>query len=67
MPATASDIEALILRTDALGTPVRLESVRGQQKWEASPASRHQKALQRIERSIRPAPETSACGCQCTV
>lgn len=61
---TALDIEQLILQTDASGAPVRLEYVRGRQKWEASPASRHQKALQRIERSIRPLPGTSeGCGC----
>lgn len=33
-------------------------------KWEASPTSRHQKALQRIERSLRPIPGHSG-GCAC--
>jgi Uma2 family endonuclease len=57
------DIEQLILQTDASGAPVRLEYVRGHPSWEASPASRHQKAAQRIERSIQPAPGSSACDC----
>lgn len=47
-------IEAVILQTDASGAPVRLEYVRGQPRWEALPSSRHQKALQQIERSVRP-------------
>lgn len=63
MPAIA-EIAELILRTDASGAPVRLEYVRGRTKWEASPSSRHQKALQRIERSLRPVPgHPRGCGC----
>ncbi len=58
------DIAELIARTDAVKAPVRLEYVRGRAKWETSPASRHQKALQRIERSLRPIPGHSA-GCAC--
>lgn len=54
MAASTMSIEELILQTDASGAPVRLEYVRGRTPWEASPSSRHQKALQRIERSIRP-------------
>jgi Uma2 family endonuclease len=58
------DMADIILQTDASGAPVRLEYVRGQARWEVSPASRHQKALQRIERSIRPAPgDENSCGC----
>ena len=61
---TTLDIEELILQTDASGAPVRLEYVRGRMKWEASPASRHQKTLRRIERSIVPAAGASeGCGC----
>jgi len=52
------------LQTDASGAPVRLEYVRGRMKWEASPASRHQKALRRIERAIESsAGAMSGCGC----
>jgi Uma2 family endonuclease len=58
------DIAELIAQTDAAKAPVRLEYVRGRMKWEASPASRHQKALQRIERSLRPIPgHPAGCGC----
>jgi Uma2 family endonuclease len=58
------DIAELIAQTDAAKAPVRLEYVRGRMKWEASPASRHQKALQRIERSLRPIPgHPVGCGC----
>jgi Uma2 family endonuclease len=61
---TAIDIAELIAQTDAAKAPVRLEYVRGRAKWEASPASRHQKALQRIERSLRPTPgHPASCGC----
>jgi Uma2 family endonuclease len=62
--STTSDIADLIAQTDAAKAPVRLEYVRGQMKWEASPASRHQKTLQRIERSLRPSADAaSGCGC----
>jgi hypothetical protein len=58
------DIADLIAQTDAAKAPVRLEYVRGHTKWEASPASRHQKAVQRIERSLRPIPGLpDGCGC----
>lgn len=57
------DMVDLILQTDATGAPVRLEYVRGRQKWEASPASRHQKIVRRLERSIRPAQKDSGCIC----
>lgn len=57
------DIAELIMQTDAAGVPVRLEYVRGRQKWEASPASRHQKTVRRIERSIQPIPGASGCDC----
>jgi Uma2 family endonuclease len=61
---TTIDIADLIAQTDAAKAPVRLEYVRGRAKWEASPASRHQKALQRIERSLRPTPgHPGGCGC----
>lgn len=62
--STTIDIAAIIAQTDAAKAPVRLEYVRGRTKWEASPASRHQKALQRIERSLRPIPDhPDGCGC----
>jgi Uma2 family endonuclease len=62
--STTIDIAEIIAQTDAAKAPVRLEYVRGRTKWEASPASRHQKALQRIERSLRPIPgHDGGCGC----
>jgi Uma2 family endonuclease len=62
--STTIDIAEIIAQTDASKAPVRLEYVRGRTKWEASPASRHQKALQRIERSLRPIPgHAGGCGC----
>jgi len=65
MSATATiDIAEIIAWTDAAGAPVRLEYVRGRAKWEASPSSRHQKALQRSERSLRPIPGHPG-GCAC--
>lgn len=60
--AQTLDVAELIMQTDAAGVPVRLEYVRGRQKWEASPASRHQKTVRRIERSIQPVPRRSDCG-----
>jgi hypothetical protein len=64
MTIEQATIESFILQTDAAGAPVRLEYVHGRTKWEASPASRHQKTLQRIERSLVPIPGiTSRCGC----
>jgi Uma2 family endonuclease len=64
MMSTTIDIAEIIAQTDASKAPVRLEYVRGRTKWEASPASRHQKALQRIERSLRPIPgHRGGCGC----
>lgn len=64
MATPAVSIEELILQTDASGAPVRLEYVRGRTRWEASPSSRHQKMLQRIERTVRPSPG-DATGCAC--
>lgn len=61
---TRLTITELIAQTDASKAPVRLEYVRGQTKWEASPASRHQKTLQRIERALRPIPDHPS-GCCC--
>lgn len=43
---------------------MRLEYVRGRTCWKASPSSWHQKALQRIERSVRPS-QRDATGCAC--
>ena len=56
--------EDLILQTDASGAPVRLEYVRGRMKWEASPASRHQKMAKAIEASLRPMHDHAG-GCAC--
>ncbi len=64
MAASTMSIEELILQTDASGAPVRLEYVRGRTSWEAAPSSRHQKMLQRIERSVRPS-QCDATGCAC--
>lgn len=61
---TTTTTEELILQTSASGAPVRLEYVRGRMKWEASPASLHQKTARRIERSITPIPGQSN-GCAC--
>jgi Uma2 family endonuclease len=63
--AAARDVEQSILQTDASGAPVRLEYVRGRTKWEASPDSPHQKAVQRIERAIarHGGPNGGGCGC----
>jgi hypothetical protein len=64
MSTPALDIEELILQTDAYGAPVRLECVRGRMKWEASPASRHQKTVDRIRATLAPKPGyTPGCGC----
>src|SRR5688572_793249 len=41
---------------------IKLEITGGIPTWEASPASRHQKAARRIEDSIQPLPGAS-CGC----
>ena len=61
---TITSIEDVILQTDASGAPVRLEYVRGHMKWEASPASRHQKAAKAIEASLRSIPGHGD-GCAC--
>jgi Uma2 family endonuclease len=61
---TTTSAEDLILQTDASGAPVRLEYVRGRLKVEASPASRHQKTIDRIRISLTPIPGAgNACGC----
>ena len=57
-------IEDVILQTDAAGVPVRLEYVRGRLKVEASPASRHQKTIDRIRIALKPTPGVDA-GCDC--
>lgn len=64
MSASTTSIEELIVQTAASGAPVRLEHVRGRLKVEESPASRHQKASRRIERSIGPIPGHGD-GCAC--
>jgi Uma2 family endonuclease len=53
-------IDPKFLRAEELG--IRLEVVRGLPIWEAAPALRHQRAVDRIRSSIRPR-EASACGC----
>lgn len=55
-------IEDLILQTEALGAPVRLEYVRGQLRWEASPALRHQHTVDTIRATIK-ATAGGSCGC----
>lgn len=56
MTSIAIDMVEIIHQADASGAPYRLEYVRGRLKVEASPASRHQKILKRIEASIVPTP-----------
>src|SRR3954471_21747813 len=64
MTTTAITTEDLILQTAASGAPVRLEYVRGRLKVEASPASRHQKTIDRIRISLTPIPGAGdGCGC----
>lgn len=55
-------IEDLILQTEAVGAPVRLEYVRGELRWEASPALRHQHTIDTIRATIKAA-AGSGCGC----
>lgn len=51
-----------LLQADELG--IRLELVGGLPMWEASPVRRHQRAIDRIRASLRPAPSTGdGCGC----
>jgi Uma2 family endonuclease len=63
MTATAEDdvmtLEGII---DALGLPIKLEVVEGQNVWSMSPTKRHQRVIDAIRRSIRTA-EGSDCGC----
>ena len=58
-----------LLRAEELG--VRLEIVRGLPLWEAQPVVRHQRAIDRIRSTIRPAPPVgsrgSGCGCSSAV
>lgn len=61
MPATVA-VDDLILQMDASGIPVRLEYVRGRVKWEASPASRHQRLIDRIRATLQPQPG-APCAC----
>lgn len=61
---TTTDTLDIILQTDASGAPVRLEYVRGRLKVEASPASRHQKTIDRIRISLTPIQGVGDdCGC----
>ena len=53
-------IDPKFLRAEELG--IRLEIVRGLPIWEAAPALRHQRAVDRIRASIDAKPHT---GCQC--
>jgi hypothetical protein len=53
-----------LLHAEELG--VRLEIVRGLPLWEAQPLVRHQRAIDRIRSTIRPAPVGSGgSGCSC--
>lgn len=62
--AATIPVDELIMQMDASGIPVRLEYVRGQVKWEASPASRHQRLVDRIRASLQPQPGgVSLCAC----
>src|SRR5262245_26271837 len=57
MTITVAQLEQLVERS-----MIKLEITGGIATWEASPSSRHQKAVQRIERSIQRAPHNSR-GC----
>jgi Uma2 family endonuclease len=51
-----------LLQADELG--IRLEIVGGLPIWEASPVRRHQRAIDRIRASLRPAAQAeNGCGC----
>ena len=57
----AIDLHTLVAAAEA---GVRLELVNGLPTWEAQPLWRHQKAVERIARSIRPSPDAPpGCGC----
>jgi hypothetical protein len=53
-----------LLRAEELG--VRLEIVRGLPLWEAQPVVRHQRAIDRIRSTIRPAPPVGSGGSGCS-
>jgi Uma2 family endonuclease len=53
-------IDPKFIRAEELG--IRLELVRGLPLWEAAPALRHQRAVDRIRGGIRPGLKTT-CGC----
>ncbi len=53
-----------LLRAEELG--VRLEIVRGLPLWEAQPVVRHQRAIDRIRSTIRPAPPVGSGGSSCS-
>jgi Uma2 family endonuclease len=55
------DMETFIALAENAG--VKIELVAGVPTWEAFPGSRHQLAVQRIERSIEPIPDRDSCGC----
>jgi hypothetical protein len=50
-----------LLAANELG--IRLEIVGGLPMWEASPVRRHQRAIDRIRASLRPAPQPGGCEC----
>ncbi|MFM8333442.1 MAG: Uma2 family endonuclease [Candidatus Methylumidiphilus sp.] len=54
-------LNSRFLRADELG--VRLEIVNGLAIWEAQPLYKHQKAVEHIAQSIRPAHHDSSCLC----
>jgi Uma2 family endonuclease len=55
-------LDPIFLRAEQLG--IRLEIVRGLPMWEAAPALRHQRAVDRIRASIKLRPGSPS-GCQC--
>jgi hypothetical protein len=65
MAADIIDAERAILQADGMKLLARLEYVRGQGKWEFSPASRHQRAIDQIRASLKPKSGggTSSCCC----
>ena len=62
---TSCDFEQLTRQANDAG--IRLEVVRGITTWEVSPVYRHQRAVRRIDQSIRPLASDGTNACECIV
>ena len=60
LPAPPLDAKTLAAAAEA---GVRLEVTNGLPTWEAQPVYRHQKAVERIARSVRPSGDGAGCAC----